>query len=113
MNDTQLEVKLRANGFSDKNIHFLKKRAQALDGEIKTLHTLLNELRNRFYTSCAIAVMIFLIAGYATFGRDTGNGFWYFSSVFIFCVYIFSITPINIAWKATRFLCKEKRSPYS
>ena len=108
MNDTQLEVKLRANGFSDKNIHFLKKHAQALDGEIKTLHALLNELRNRFYTSCAIAVMMFLIAGYATFGRDTGNGFWYFSSV-----YIFSITPINIAWKATRFLCKEKRSPYS
>lgn len=72
MDNTQLEMKLRANGFSDKNIIFLRKRLQTPDGELKTLHILLSELRKRFYTSVTIAIFMFLMAGYATFARNTG-----------------------------------------
>ncbi|MEY8712826.1 hypothetical protein [Mangrovibacter phragmitis] len=107
MDNTQLEMKLRANGFSDKNIIFLRKRLQTPDGELKTLHILLSELRKRFYTSVTIAIFMFLMAGYATFARNTGNGYWYFGAIIILCIYLFAATPIGIAWKATRFLNKE------
>lgn len=108
VNQAQLEIKLREHGFTEKNIMFLKSRQQRSGMDFTSLESLLVELRKRFYGACALVILLLAFTTYVTLARDTGNGFIYFGFSLLCCVYVLGITPVGIAWKAVRFLSKNK-----
>lgn len=62
MIDAQQETKLRSYGFTDKNITALRAVLEDPKRKDRTLHSLLVELKRRFYTSWIIVIgLLFLL----------------------------------------------------
>ena len=66
MIDAQQETKLRSYGFTDKNITALCAVLEDPKRKDRTLHSLLLELKRRFYTSWIIVIGLLLFATYTT-----------------------------------------------
>lgn len=107
MIDAQQETKLRSYGFTDKNIEALRAVLEHPQRKDRTLHSLLIELKRRFYTAWIIVIGLLLFAIYATITRDYGNGLIYFAVIIVFCLLGLAMTPLPLAWKAVKFLRKE------
>lgn len=107
MIDAQQETKLRSYGFTDKNITALRAVLEDPNRKDRTLHSLLVELKRRFYTSWIIVIGLLLFTTYATITRDYGNGLIYFAIVIVLCLFILGMTPLSVSWKAVKFLRKE------
>lgn len=107
MIDAQQETKLRSYGFTDKNITALRAVLEDPKRKDRTLHSLLVELKRRFYTSWIIVIGLLLFATYATITRDYGNGLIYFAVIIVLCLFILGTAPLSVSWKAVKFLRKE------
>jgi hypothetical protein len=105
--DAQQETKLRSYGFTDKNITALRAVLEDPKRKDRTLHSLLVELKRRFYTSWIIVTGLLLFATYATITRDYGNGLIYFAITLVLCLFILGMAPLSVSWKAVKFLRKE------
>ena len=57
MIDAQQEAKLRSYGFTDKNITALRAVLEDPKRKDRTLHSLLVELKRRFYTSGSLSLV--------------------------------------------------------
>ena len=62
MIDAQQEAKLRSYGFTDKNITALRAVLEDPKRKDRTLHSLLVELKRRFYTSWIIVIGLLFFA---------------------------------------------------
>lgn len=107
MIDAQQETKLRLYGFTDKKITALRAVLEDPKRKDRTLHSLLVELKRRFYTSWVIAIGLLLFATYATITKDYGNGLIYFAVIIVLCFFILGMAPLSVSWKAVKFLRKE------
>ncbi|MDV5353806.1 hypothetical protein HF650_20735 [Kosakonia sp. SMBL-WEM22] len=107
MIDAQQETKLRSYGFTDKNIEALRAVLEDPKRKDRTLHSLLIELKRRFYASWIIVIGLLLFTTYATISRDYGNGLIYFAIIIVLCLFILGMAPLSISWKAVKYLRKE------
>ncbi len=107
MIDAQQETKLRSYGFTDKNITALRAVLEDPKRKDQTLHSLLVELKRRFYTSWIIVIGLLLFAHYTTITNDYGNGWIYFAIVIVLSLFILGMAPLSVSWKAVKFLRKE------
>ncbi|XRP05938.1 hypothetical protein ABC767_03415 [Enterobacter cloacae] len=83
MIDAQQEAKLRSYGFTDKNITALRAVLEDPKRKDRTLHSLLVELKRRFYTSWIIVIGLLFFATYATIANDYDNGWVYFATIIV------------------------------
>ncbi|MGG7519863.1 hypothetical protein ACQ3G4_00370 [bacterium BS0013] len=107
MIDAQQETKLRSYGFTDKNITALRAVLEDPKRKDQTLHSLLVELKRRFYTSWIIVIGLLLFAHYTTITNGYGNGWMYFGTIIILSLFILGMAPLSVSWKAVKFLRKE------
>lgn len=107
MIDAQQETKLRSYGFTDKNITALRAVLADPKRKDRTLHSLLVELKRRFYTSWFIVIGLLFFATYATITNDYGNGWIYFAIILVLSFFILAMAPLSFSWKAVKFLHKE------
>ncbi|WLI78489.1 hypothetical protein Q5705_08110 [Kosakonia sp. H02] len=107
MIDAQQETKLRSYGFTDKNIANLRAILEEPQRKDRTLHSLLVELKRRFYTSWLIVIGLLLFTTYATVTRDYGNGLIYFAIIIVLSLFILGMAPLSVSWKAVKYLRKE------
>lgn len=107
MIDAQQETKLRSYGFTDKNITALRAVLADPKRKDRTLHSLLVELKRRFYTSWFILIGLLFFATYATITNDYGNGWIYFAIILVLSFFILAMAPLSVSWKAVKFLHKE------
>nr|WP_276591163.1 hypothetical protein [Enterobacter cloacae] len=73
----------------------------------RTLHSLLVELKRRFYTSWIIVIGLLFFASYATVTNDYGNGWGYLAIIIVLSLFILGIAPLSVSWKAVKFLRNE------
>lgn len=107
MIDAQLEEKIRSSGFTDKNIAALRNVLNKPENKGRTLHSLLIELKRRFYGAWVIVIALLAFWAYATLTSDNGNGLIYFVVILFFCIFTLGMAPLPLAWKAVKFLRKE------
>ncbi|OXU38639.1 hypothetical protein [Enterobacter cloacae] len=107
MIDAQQEAKLRSYGFTDKNITALRAVLEDPKRKDRTLHSLLVELKRRFYTSWIIVIGLLLFATYTTITNDYGNGWVYFATIIVLSLFILGMAPLSVSWKAVKFLRNE------
>ncbi|MGK4355432.1 hypothetical protein [Enterobacter cloacae] len=107
MIDAQQETKLRSYGFTDKNITALRAVLEDPKRKDRTLHSLLVELKRRFYTSWFIVIGLLFFATYATITNYYGNDWIYFAIILVLSFFILAMAPLSVSWKAVKFLLKE------
>lgn len=107
MIDAQQETKLRSYGFTDKNIMALCAVLEDPKRKDRTLHSLLLELKRRFYTSWIIVIGLLLFATYTTITNNYGNGWVYFATIIVLSLFILGMAPPSVSWKAVKFLRNE------
>ncbi|WP_368528629.1 hypothetical protein [Enterobacter cloacae] len=107
MIDAQQEAKLRSYGFTDKNITALRAVLEDPKRKDRTLHSLLVELKRRFYTSWIIVIGLLFFATYATITNDYDNGWVYFATIIVLSLFILGMAPLPVSWKAVKFLRNE------
>lgn len=107
MIDAQQEAKLRSYGFTDKNITALRAVLEDPKRKDRTLHSLLVELKRRFYTSWSIVIGLLFFATYATITNDYDNGWVYFATIIVLSLFILGMAPLSVSWKAVKFLRNE------
>jgi hypothetical protein len=105
--DAQQEAKLRSYGFTDKNITALRAVLEDPKRKDRTLHSLLVELKRRFYTSWIIVIGLLFFATYATITNDYDNGWVYFATIIVLSLFILGMAPLSVSWKAVKFLRNE------
>ncbi|STQ09823.1 Uncharacterised protein [Enterobacter cloacae] len=88
MIDAQQEAKLRSYGFTDKNITALRAVLEDPKRKDRTLHSLLVELKRRFYTTWIIVIGLLFFATYATITNDYDNGWVYFATIIVLSLFI-------------------------
>jgi len=88
MIDTQQETKLRAYGFTENNIATMRTVLEQPRRKDRTLHSLLRELKRRFYVACIITFESLLIISYAIITNEYGHGLVYFAVFIVFFFYI-------------------------
>ncbi|EMB9643291.1 hypothetical protein ACS6LB_08620 [Enterobacter cloacae] len=107
MIDAQQDAKLRSYGFTDKNITALRAVLEDPKRKDRTLHSLLVELKRRFYTSWIIVIGLLFFATYATITNDYDNGWVYFATIIVLSLFILGMAPLSVSWKAVKFLRNE------
>lgn len=107
MIDAQQEAKLRSYGFTDKNITALRAVLEDPKRKDRTLHSLLVELKRRFYTTWIIVIGLLFFATYATITNDYDNGWVYFATIIVLSLFILGMAPPSVSWKAVKFLRNE------
>lgn len=107
MIDAQQEAKLRSYGFTDKNITALRAVLEDPKRKDRTVHSLLVELKRRFYTSWIIVIGLLFFATYATITNDYDNGWVYFATIIVLSLFILGMAPLSVSWKAVKFLRNE------
>ncbi|ADF63500.1 hypothetical protein [Enterobacter cloacae] len=107
MIDAQQEAKLRSYGFTDKNITALRAVLEDPKRKDRTLHSLLVELKRRFYTTWIIVIGLLFFATYATITNDYDNGWVYFATIIVLSLFILGMAPLSVSCKAVKFLRNE------
>lgn len=108
MPDAQLETKLHSYGFTDKDIATLRAVLEDPQRKDRSVHSLLVELKRRFYTACIFVFGVLLFVSYAISTNEYGHGLVYFVVVIFICLVAFVMIPLPLAWKAVKFLRKER-----
>ncbi|AHK21544.1 membrane protein [Yersinia similis] len=107
MTNDEIEKKLLDKGFTEKNIQHMRKIISRDKTHKETYQSLLGSLKKRFLAGCVIVLILFAFTVPELVNQERTD----FISIYItlalalFIVYI--MAPMNLAWKAYRYLKKE------
>ncbi|HEN3280922.1 TPA: hypothetical protein U5D21_002773 [Yersinia enterocolitica] len=108
MTELEMENKLLDHGFTDKNIAHMRKIILRDETQTETYSTLLEDLKKRFWAGCFICA-IFLTVMIVFILKYTVSEMSSYLIVMSFGLYAtYYIIPMNLAWKAYRYLSKEE-----
>ena len=104
MNDFEMERKLAESGFTEKNIIHMRKIISRAEDTKKNHQTLLNDLNKRLRGGvfCVLLLLLILMVQFFCYGRDEIIISLFVVAFGLFVIYY--ITPLNLAWKAARFI---------
>ncbi|AEG95190.1 hypothetical protein [Klebsiella aerogenes] len=98
------EKDLVDNGFSDKNISRLKEILSRQENSGESLTTLITDLRKRFYAGALCLALLFSLAIFALIFYPIAVGLSYIPAMIIGIAIIYYVIPLDLSWKAWRFV---------
>lgn len=107
MNDQEMEKELLENGFSQKDINFMRKIISRSGDNEETLESLTHTLKSRFYNGCFLFIIIisaFIIDFIFNTPADLieSSVYLFFMIFSLFIVYY--IGPMNLTYKSYSYL---------
>ncbi|AZK61832.1 hypothetical protein [Pectobacterium versatile] len=111
MNDQEMEKELLENGFSQKDINFMRKIISRGEDSEETLQNLTHTLRARFYNGCFLFIVItsvFTINFIFNTPDDLIEFFVYFFVMMLSIFLVYHIGPMKLAYKSYRLIKSKK-----
>ncbi|MBQ4789677.1 hypothetical protein [Pectobacterium versatile] len=111
MNDQEMEKELLENGFSQKDINFMRKIISRGEDSEETLQNLTHTLRARFYNGFFLFIVItsvFTINFIFNTPDDLIEFFVYFFVMMLSIFLVYHIGPMKLAYKSYRLIKSKK-----
>lgn len=104
----EFEQELHDNGFSAKDIGKLKSIIKKDESKKDTLQSLVIDLSKRFWGGVIALIILTLIGLDGIFNADASNAIPYIIVLTFAFFVVHFVTPLNLAWKANRFIRKNR-----
>lgn len=104
----EFEQELYDNGFSAKDIGKLKSIIKKDESKKDTLQSLVIDLSKRFWGGMIALVILTLVGLDGIFNADASNAIPYIIVLTFAFFVVYFFTPLNLAWKANRFIRKNR-----
>lgn len=104
----EFEQELYDNGFSAKDIGKLKSIIKKDESKKDTLQSLVIDLSKRFWGGMIALVILTLVGLDGIFNADASNAIPYIIVLTFAFFVVYFVTPLNLAWKANRFIRKNR-----
>ncbi|WP_034917529.1 hypothetical protein [Erwinia sp. 9145] len=97
------EACLLENGFTEKNINFLRKILARPESKGQTLHSLIDDLRKRFWGGVLCLLIMTVVCLYWLVNYEKTHALAYIVTIIFGVLVIFHLTPFSLSLKAYRF----------
>lgn len=104
----EFEQELYNNGFSAKDIGKLRSTIKKDESKKDTLQSLVIDLSKRFWGGVIALVILMLIGLGGVFNADASHAIPYIIVLTFAFLVVYFLTPLNLSWKANRFIRKNR-----
>ncbi|MBP2199837.1 hypothetical protein [Pantoea cypripedii] len=103
-----IENELREKGFSEKDLIRLKQILSKPHNRGQTLSSLIIDLSKRFWGGIICMIVLAFVAVLGIFKDSAENTSAYVIVIVFGLVVVYFITPINLAWKARKYIASKR-----
>lgn len=103
-----IENELREKGFSEKDLNRLKQVLSKPHNRGQTLSSLIIDLSKRFWGGIICMIVLAFVAVLGLFKDSSENAFAYLIVIAFGLIVVYFITPMNLAWKARKYIASKK-----